>query len=93
MKIFKKLITISMLTATLSTSIPLLGAISYQGSGYEDSYRASRISPTVVVGTAALATGIAILVHNRKRHHHHSSGGSGGGDNGGGGTGHGHSHS
>lgn len=88
MKAFKKLISLSVIATTIGSTVPLSSAT--YGGAYEDSYRASTISPTVLIGTVALATGIGILIHNRKRHSHHHHSNGGGSETGTGGSGHGH---
>lgn len=90
MKKINKLVTLLLLTATLSSSIGTLNAQDeYAGSGYVDSTSAPRISPTVALGTVALAAIIAVIVQNRN-HHHGDDGFTG--HQGGVGHGHGHAH-
>lgn len=74
MKMIKKLIALSTLTAMIGVSAHNLGAQEFStdagGYGYEQSSRVPSLAPAIALGTIALVAIIAVAVQNSSHHKH-----------------------
>ncbi len=90
MKNLKKIISLAVLAATITSATPALHAGTNScGQGYECGRKASSITPLVALGVVGVAAIIAVIVHDNDHHHHGRRSESGSGSS----VSHGHSHS